>query len=431
MQKPIAPLTRRQVLAGLTATAALGPTMLTGRSWAQATANNQMGAVLIGAGKRGAGAMFKQFLSHKNMKLLAIAEVDTDRREHYTAQANKHYGGNVCVGVNDYRELLDRKDLDIALIFTPDHWHTIPAMHAMAAGMHIYAEKPLTLNLRESQQIIAAQKKSGVTFQTGSQQRSEFGGKFITAAEYIINGRLGKCELAEVGCGDPAVPCDLPTEDKPVGLDWDLWQGPAPVRGYHPDLSPRGVHKHFPAFRKYEEYAGGQLADFGGHMFDIAQWALGKDRESPVTIIAPEDENAKRGAKMTYADGKTMVHAPGGNFVKFIGEKGTLYVDRGKLISEPASILEQPLTDSDKRLHKPQNHFNNFIDCIGTDKQPVCDVEVGARTAALCHLANISYDVKEELKFDGEAWKFTNSQAANAKLDYAQRREGFELPKVD
>ncbi|MGB1126521.1 MAG: Gfo/Idh/MocA family protein [Phycisphaeraceae bacterium] len=423
--------TRRQVLAGLTATAALGPTMLTGRSWAQDKANGQMGAILIGAGKRGGDRLLGQFLKHPKMKLLAIAEVDTDRRNHYVGVANKHYGGNVCIGVNDYREIIDRKDIDIALVFTPDHWHTIPAMHAMAHGKHVYAEKPLTLNLRESQVIIEAQKKAGVTFQTGSQQRSEMGGKFIKACEYVVNGRLGKCELAEVGCGDPAVPCDLPTEDKPEGLDWDLWQGPAPARGYNPTLSPRGVHKNYPMYRKYEEYAGGILADFGAHMFDIAQWGFQKDRESPVSIIGPEDENAKRGAKMVYADGKTMVHVPGPFGVKFVGEKGSIYVDRGRLQSEPKSILEEPLTDSDKRLHTPGNHLNNFIDCIGTDKQPVCDVEVGSRTAALCHLANISYDVKGELKFDGKAWKFTNSEAANAKLDYAERRKGFELPKLD
>ena len=431
MSKPTAPLTRRQVLAAMSATAALGPTMLTGRSWAQTTANNQMGAVLIGAGKRGGDRMLNQFLKHSKMKLLAIAEVDTDRRNHYVARTNKHYGSDVCVGVNDYRDLLDRKDIDIALVFTPDHWHTIPAMHAMAAGMHVYAEKPLTLNLRESQVIIEAQKKAGVTFQTGSQQRSEMGGKFIKAAEYVINGRLGKCELAEVGCGDPAVPCDLPTEKQPEGLDWDLWQGPAPARGYNPTLSPRGVHKNYPMYRKYEEYAGGILADFGAHMFDIAQWGFGKDRESPVTITGPEDENAKRGAKMVYADGKTLVHAPGGFGVKFIGDKGSIWVDRGKLKSEPASILEEPLTESDKRLHTPGNHLANFVDCIGTDKQPVADVEVGARTAALCHLANISYDVKEELKFDGKKWQFEGSEAANAKLDYAERRKGFELPKID
>jgi len=429
MSKPSNHPTRRQVLAGLTATAALGPTMLTGRSWAQATANETYGAILIGAGKRGGDRLLGQFLGNKKMRLLGIAEVDTDRREHYTARVNKHYGNSDCVAVNDYREVLDDKKFDIALIFTPDHWHTIPAMHAMALGKHVYAEKPLTLNLLESQRIIEAQKKSGVTFQTGSQQRNEFGGRFIKAVEYVMNGRLGKCELAECGSGNPAVPCNLPTEEKPDGLDWDLWLGPAPKRGYHPSLSPRGVHKNYPNFRAYEEYAGGPLADFGAHMFDIAQWAFDKDRESPTTIIPPKDPNATHGTKMVYADGKTLVHVKQGG-VKFIGEKGSIHVNRGSLKSEPASILEQPLTDSDKRLHTPKNHLADFVDCIGTDKQPVCDVEVGSRTAALCHLANVAYDVKEELKFNGKTWKFEGSEAANAKLDYAERRKGFELPEV-
>jgi len=427
--KPFSPsLSRRQFVAS-TAVAAAAPMMLTGRSWAQATANETYGAILIGAGKRGGDRMLGQFLNNNRMRVLGIAEVDTTRREHYVGRVNQHYGNTDCLAVNDYRDILDRADVDIALIFTPDHWHTIPAMQAALLGKHIYCEKPLTLNIRESQQIIAAQRVRNVTFQTGSQQRTEFGGKFVTACEYVMNGRLGACNLAECGSGNPAIPCDLPTEEQPAGLDWDLWQGQAPARGYNPALCPRGVHTNYPNFRAYEEYAGGPLADFGAHMFDIAQWAFGKDRESPVTVVPGEGENATHGTRMVYADGKTIVHVSQSG-VKFIGERGFIHVDRGSIRSEPASILEEPLTDTDVRLPRHNSHLNNFLDCIGTDNQPIADVEIGSRTATLCHLANISYDVREELTFDGDNWRFTNSEAANARVDNGQRRAGFELPTI-
>lgn len=430
MSKQPRRLSRRGFLAGAAA-ASIAPTMLTGRSWAQSTANNQLGVLSIGSGKRGPSTLMNYFMKDKAFRVLALAEVDQTRLDHHAAAVNKFNGNQDCLTSQNYLDLLDRGDIDVVVINTPDHWHTIPAMHAALLGKHVYAEKPLTLNLRESRQVIKAQAKHNITFQTGSQQRTEYGGRFITAVEYVLNGRLGKVERAECGAGDPAVPCDLPTEDMPRGLDWDLWLGPAPERGYHPDLSPRGVHKHYPAFRRYEEYAGGILADFGAHMFDIAQWGLGKDRESPVKVIPPRDENAKRGAQMVYADGKRIVHAPGAYNCKFIGERGSITVSRKGVTSSPESILQEPLTGSDIRLPRPKNHGVDFRQCIGTDKQPSCNVEIGARTAALCHLANIAYDIKEELAYDPQNWRFKGSEAANARLDYGQRREGFELPKID
>ncbi|MEM6506745.1 MAG: Gfo/Idh/MocA family oxidoreductase [Planctomycetota bacterium] len=421
---------RRRFLAAAAA-ASVAPTMLTGRSWAQATANNQLGVLSIGSGFRGKSTVMNYFMKDKAFRVVAIAECDKSRLDHHVDQVNKFNGAKDCRGALNYLDLIDSPDIDVVVINTPDHWHTIPAMHAALLGKHVYAEKPLTLNLRESQQVIKAQAKHGVCFQTGSQQRTEYRGVFITAVEYVLNGRLGKVMRAECGCGDPAVPCDLPTEDVPEGLDWGLWQGPAPERGYHPDLSPRGVHKHYPAFRRYEEYAGGMLADFGAHMFDIAQWGMGKDRESPVRVVAPKEEGAKRGATMVYADGKEIVHAPGPYNCKFIGERGSITVGRRGVASEPASILQEPLTDSDIRLPRPKNHGVDMREAIKAGTQPSCDVEIGARTSALCHLANVAYDVKEELAFDPENWTFKGSEAANTKLDYGQRREGFELPEID
>lgn len=425
------PITRRQFVAAAAATA-IAPTMLTKISHAQTTANSKLGIAWIGAGKRGRTVIQSYFLKDERFRVVGIAEVDQTRRDYNTAFINKFNNSNDCFSTADYRELLERKDVDVAVIATPDHWHTIPAMHAALAGKHVYCEKPLTLNILESKLIIDAARKTNIKFQTGSQQRTEFGGLFIKACEYVLSGRIGKCDLAEVSTGDPSVPCDLPGEEMEPGLDWDRWLGPAPKRDYNSILSPRGVHNHFPKWRLYEEYAGGILADLGAHMFDIAQWGFGKDRESPVAIIPPSDEKAIRGTKMVYADGKTIQHiGDRGHSVTFVGEKGTIFVDRGTLKSEPASILETPLADNDVHLPRTKgNHGTNFADAIGTDTQPICDVEVGSRTAVLCHLANISYDIRQTLAFDPTQWKFTNSEAANKRLEYAERRKGFELPTI-
>src|SRR5262249_42935942 len=154
-----------------------------------------------------------------------------------------------------------RKDIDAVVIATPDHWHAIPCVLAAQAGKDIYCEKPLTLAIAQGRKIAEAVAKHKIVFQTGSQQRSEFGGRFRTAVEYVRNGRVGKVKTVRIGVGGPPKPCDLPEEAVPAGTDWDRWLGPAPKRGYSSVLCPKGVHGHFPAWRNYREYAGGGLAD--------------------------------------------------------------------------------------------------------------------------------------------------------------------------
>ena len=132
-------------------------------------------------------------------------------------------------------------------IATPEHWHAIPAIEAMKSGKDVYCEKPLTLTLAEAKRCIDVARKYDRVFQTGSQQRSNVFGPFREAAEIVRSGRLGKIQTVTVGVGGPSRWCDLPAEDMEPGLDWDLWLGPAPMRPYNSILSPRGVHKHFPA----------------------------------------------------------------------------------------------------------------------------------------------------------------------------------------
>ena len=260
-----------------------------------------------------------------------------------------------------------------------------------------------------------------VVFQTGSQQRTEFNGYFRQAVELIRSGRIGKVKTIRIGVGKPNRPCDLPGETLPPGIDWDLWLGPAPMREFNQILCPVDVHKHFPAWRDYREYAGGGLADMGAHHFDIAQWALDMDNSGPVEIIPPEDPKAQIGLKYLYANGTEMFHG-GPSGCTFEGTDGTIYVDRGRIESKPESILKEPLGAKDFHLEPiGKDHRKNWLDCIASRKKPVADVEIGARTASICHLGNIGYQLGRKLKWNPSKEQFIGDAEAN-KLIHRERR---------
>jgi predicted dehydrogenase len=386
---------------------------------------------MIGMGTMNYGHL-KGFLGMNEVQLLAVCDVDTNRREnakktaddYYTKKAAADYKG--CAATNDYKELIARKDIDAVCIATPDHWHMIIAMEAVKAGKDVYCEKPLTLTLHESKMIIEFVKKYQRVFQTGSQQRSDK--EFRTACEYVRNGRIGKLQEVDVDVGGPSRPCDLPEEPMEQGLDWDRWLGPAPKRAYNSVLSPRGVHHHFPAWRNYREYSGGGMTDWGAHHFDIAQWGLDADTSGPVEIIPPENPKAGKGVKYVYANGVVVTHGKGGG-VTFKGDKGSIFVNRGKISSTPDTILKEPLADSDIKLYKSPGHKKDWIDCIRSRKQPICQAEVGARSVAVCHLGNLAYWNGRKLKWDPKEWKFVGDAEANTWLD-RERREGFQLPAL-
>ncbi len=298
----------------------------------------------------------------------------------------------------------------------------------MKAGKDVYCEKPLTLTLAEGRRCIDVARKYERVFQTGSQQRSDVFGPFRQAAEIIRSRRLGKIQVVTVGVGGPSKWCDLPAEKMEPGLDWDLWLGPAPERPYNSILSPRGVHKHFPAWREYREYAGGGHADMGAHHYDIAQWCLGMDESGPIEIIPPVNPNDHRGVIYRYANGVVMVHG-GPSGCTFTGTKGTLRIDRNHLTSDPASIVKDPLGKDDVHLPKSPGHHRDWLDCIRSRKRPVADVEIGARSVAITILGNLAYWNHRPLRWDPAKWEFVGDPKANEWLD-RERRSPWRLPEV-
>ncbi len=246
---------------------AAGPLLLSSTSRADANDRIQLG--FIGVGTMGRGHL-SNFLGRPEVQVVAVCDVVTARREsarqmvasHYEKTKRTTYAG--CKAFNDFRELLDLKDVDAVVIATPDHWHSIPCIRAAEANKDIYCEKPLTHDIGQGRKIIDAVRKAKRVFQTGSQQRSEFGGLFRKAVEYVRNGRIGKVKTVRVGVGEPAIACNLPVQEIPRGTDWEMWLGPAPSAATTTSCAPRACTTTFPR--------GGAIENLAAA--DSPTWAL-------------------------------------------------------------------------------------------------------------------------------------------------------------
>lgn len=419
---------RRSFLRAVSAGAAIS----TFGSQLRAAPSERLNLGFIGVGTMGRyhlGAL----VGRGDIQVVAVCDVVRERCESAAEIVGKAYagkGGRAHADVKmhaDFRDLLADSSVDAVVIATPDHWHAIPCILAARAGKHIYCEKPLTHHIAEGRRIIDEVRQAGVTFQTGSQQRSEFGGHFRRAVEYVHNGRIGKVKVIRIGVGGPPKLCDLPSQEVPEGTDWNFWQGPAPERPYHEVLCPRGVHSHFPQWRSYSEYAGGGLADMGAHHFDIAQWALGMDASGPVQLIPPDDPATGRGLKFIYENGVTMFHnefEPGAEADCVIeGSEGTILVSRSGISSRPDSILNEPLANDAVRVKPSSNHHADWLDAIRSGKDPICTAETGHRSATICHLANIGYALGRPLRWDPKKESFIDDRQASARLAREARGE--------
>jgi predicted dehydrogenase len=387
-------------------------------------ANDRINLGFIGVGTMGRGHL-GSFLGMGDVQVVAVCDVVAERRDDARKKVESHYGKDKkgdykgCAAFTDFRELLALKGLDAVLIATPDHWHTIPCILAARAGKHIYCEKPLTHNIAEGRRLVEKVAKAKIVFQTGSQQRSEFGNHFRLAVELVRNGRVGKLKRINIGVGGPAKACDLPEQEVPAGTDWDFWLGPAPRRGYNEALCPKGIHNHFPAWRNYQEYAGGGLADMGAHHFDIAQWALDMDSSGPSKVVPPETGDT--GLMFVYANGVEMVH--GGRVdCEFIGDKGIVRASRGGISSDPVELVKAPIGDAEYHVYPSNNHRRNWIECIRNGKPTICPAEVGHRSATVCHLGNIGYRLRKTLVWDPAKEEFVDDSEAN-KLTTREPRE--------
>ena len=429
--------TRRQFLSA--STAALGTTFWEPLTYAQKKPRAKVERIGIGAiGMRYQGTVIT-LKAQAHGDVVAIADVDKHVRE----QARSSFGSTPRI-FEDYQKLLKRKDVDVVMIGTPDHWHTKMLCDAVRAGKDVYCEKPLTLTIDEGHAIRKAVKESNRVVQVGTWQRSD--AKFRQAVEMVRAGRIGK--LKRVTCVTDKNPKGGPFESRkpPKHLNWNLWQGQTPAVPYIEERS------HY-TFRWWYEYSGGKMTDWGAHHIDIAQWAIDS---LPVSIESkgkhPDVKNGYNiatdfAADIRYANGVELrVRDSGRRGILFEGDipgpRGRIFVNRGQLAGAPVVALKTNPLPREKHaaynfdnLKRPPrsgkldaivNHMGNFFDCIEARKTPISDIESQHRSVSTCHLANISLRLGRSLKWDPKSEKFIGDNDANSWLKREQRK-GFEI----
>ena len=381
----------------------------------------------------------------------AVCDADANRLQ-LAGDIVKEWTGAVPDSYADYRAMLEREDIDIVHISTPDHWHAKIAIEAMLAGKDVYCEKPMTLTIAEGQQMCQMCRKTGRIVQIGTQQRS--GRQFIQAIALIREGRIGDVKKATCSIGGAPTSPRIPVVDPPKHLDWNQWLGPAPKVDYRYLAGDNGETRSWSRghyeFRWWYEYSGGKLTDWGAHHVDIATWALGKTETGPVLIEPlmvkhpvefqdgyPTDDSQYNTAtafllRAKFVDGKEIeIRHDEGNGILFEGTEGRIFVNRGRLTGAAVEALESnPLpAGALERVYKDRplvDHFRNFFEAVVSRKEPVSDVFSHHRALTTCHLAGIAARLERSLVWDPNTENIIDDELAQEFVARPKRR-GFEI----
>ena len=411
------------------------------------------------SGERGYHIM-QHAMAQQGVQMVAVCDVDRPNAEFAAAEVNRRNGNNNCQIFTDYRELLRNNDINAVTIGTPDHWHAAVAIAAMQAGKDVYCEKPLTLTIDEGKAMVRVARDRNKVVQTGSQQRTEYGGRFRLACELIRNNRIGRVSRVTTMIGANPAGGPFQVEQPPEGLNWDFWMGPTP----RVDYVKQRCHYEF---RWWYDYSGGKMTDWGAHHNDTAQAALGMDASGPISVrgngAAPDGRpncynchptfevtftygngpNGGPGTQLVCRDGPPQAFParnaqgnPYNNGTLFEGEDNKwLFVSRETILASDGSgqasrIISDPLPANAIRLPNANNHMGNFISCVRSRERPVCDVAIGHRSASVCHLGNIAirHFANTTLRWDPEQERFIgdNAMQANSHLSRT-RRQGYPL----
>ena len=451
-------------------------------------ANDEIGVGIIGCGRRNSQlqtGLGGQGAPPAEARIVAVSDYNLTRAKQWA----KHYRAEPY---QDYRKMLERKDVDVVVYATPEHQHYLPCIHAAQAGKDMYGEQPLSHTIREGRVMAAAVRKYKRVFQTGEQQRSN--AKTRKAVELIRSGRIGKIKRVIAGNFPSPFECNFPAQPIPEELDWDRWCGPNEVAPYNVNLylsrvpyEPENVNLYLsrgphepgnlglgssrapcgpeltfapqpaeetavgPGWMSFRPYSGGELLNWGCHGLSMVQWALGTDDTGPVEVwIDPaekletfvQDLPGKRDRgdavcsrsviNYKYANGVVLTLGSLNPRVwggaTFIGEKGTITIIRGNYECDPVGLDKDPLPADAERVYESNNHMQNFYDCVKSREDPIMKIENGHRVATLCHLGNVSRWLGRKLKWDPEKEIFPGDDEANGFLDIP-RRKGFELPE--
>jgi hypothetical protein len=430
------PMSRRRFLqhsslaAALLSVPNLVPVSVLG-SDAQRPPSERINMGFIGLGGQGTGHLLGGawtyvpggYVARKEVQVLAVCDVRKERRDSARQRCNEMYAQrnsqptyNGVQAYNDFREVLARPDIDAVLIAVPYHWASPLATLAMRAGKDVYCEKPIAITIREGQNLIETSHRFNRIYQAGTQQRSEYGGKFRLACELIRNGRIG--QLKEVyAYRSPGAFFPVPwTSDKsqpvPPGFDWDLWLGPLPWRPFNGEAG--------------HALSGCFIGDvnWAPHHYDIVMWTVNPESAAPVEI-----EYLKDDAIDYHFSNGVVVHSkeyPGESVgpdggACFMGARGRIAVDRVSIVSYPANILKEPLRPEDQRVYHANSHSGNFLECIKSRRLTICHPETAVRTINTILTGGIALALKRSLKWDPAKCEFVGDAQANRLLSYTPR----------
>ena len=418
---------------------------------------------------------FRGFAGAPGVQVAACCDVDTIKQIRFKRRVESWQQSKGlaprCDTYEHYEKLLERRDIDAVVICTPDHWHALQTIHACQAGMDVYVQKPLAFTIDEGYAMIKATRKYKRILQVGSQQRSS--AEFQKAIELVRNGSIGHITHIFARVGDPPTLFDLPEMPVPGNLNWNLWMGPLnePAVHYHPDLAPpvsidpEQNETLWGAWRWYRETGNGYTADWGAHMFDIAQAAIGMDGSGPFEII-PKGYRGQEYLTFKYINGIVMTEQPylddmpNARGIKFIGTNGWIEVARGYLgCSDPSLVprelagrrprqmtederrqmMVQMAEQRQRRQQQPQEredlqfeisspHMQDFIDSVRSRVDPIAPVEIGCSTNTLCNLGNIATELARPVKWNPATLQFVNDkEAADHRLTHYEYRRPYKL----
>lgn len=389
--------------------------------------NERIAMGFIGIGGQGGGHLLGGawtyvaggYAGRKDVQVLAVCDVWRNRREQAAERVNASYDqrfgkGNFksCQSYVDFRYVLDRGDIDAVLIASPAHWHATMAVMAAEAGKDIYCEKPTAVTVTESKAVRDAVRRYGRVYQAGTQQRSEYGGKFRIACEFVRSGRIGKLKeiYAYRDGGAIAWPSRFgPGNPVPDDLDWDLFLGPAPS---FPFDGNTGAHR----------FDIGEL-NWGQHHYDFVQWAADADKTGPVEVFMEGATSAYRYANGVVVHGKPYpgeaIGGEGG--ACFVGTSGRIAVDRNALVSDPPEIVREPLRPHETHVYRSTGHSDNFLECIRTRGRTICNADVAHHSASALLLGGVAKILNRSAKWDPVTERFPGDDEANRLLTITKR----------
>jgi predicted dehydrogenase len=397
----------------------------------QTAPSNRITVGFIGTGDHGTGWNLPPYVRHPAARVVAVCDVDDFHLIRAKETVNDRYGNEDCFATKDFREVLAHKDIDVVMISTPDHWHTLMSLMAIQAGKDVQCENP-PLTIHEGRVLAEAVRKHKTVFQTSTEDRAV--AEYHRMAELVRNRRIGKLQRIEVLLlRQPTVPGDSTPQPVPSGLDYDMWLGPAPFAPYTRDR----VHYNF---RWIWDYSGGIICDWGAHLFDTAQWANDTERSGPVEVEGTGTHwegglyNTVKDYDVTYryANGVVMTCKPGNPSIKLIGTEGWVGNTgwRAPVRASSQKILDSRIGPEELHLYtNPKGEHDDFLQCVKSRKDPYFPAEIGHRVSTVCHLANLAIKLGRKLRWDPAKEQVIGDEAANQMLD-RPRRAPWQLPQV-